>query len=578
MGERHGGWKDERSGRVDGTEDHGAVSGGPLGMLTERFGAAGARRIVQRKVAERRRAQKGAEAKPGAGTSLPEPVRDQMERSLGHDFSDVRVHEGPQAEAMGAVAYTEGRDLHFQPGRYQPHSASGQELLGHELTHVVQQASGRVSAPTQAKGLAVNADEGLEREADELGAKAARGEPTEQARSTSVARPSGGVRQAMHEPGADNGPTKEEPPSDEEHSSEENRSDKTQSAKENAEDSDEERVTDELDAQIDFLLTVFDLDDETRLHKALYELLKNGKETLGTLTSDCGLLEKNEPEAFATLKGTFEKAEKNPTQAKAALTSAREAVASKSKGSDQKAEEEEPEPIAKLEESEVSELYHRAADEIARAKDSAASEQKRLVVILGEQHNTDSGALASQVLLQIVSKLKGASLAMELMPDDAQQLAKNESERLDAKPENVGAKESRNELKQNLLVNEALTKKMPVVGADSKKLEGRKLQESIDKKEAEQGLVSSHGPEAVNLRNDGIVESVAQLDGPVLLVVGATHLSGLENHPGFKSHQLSIFDSSGMGQAKSQQPATIKGNTSHLSPFELRDLARKQKK
>ena len=57
MGERRGGWKDERSGRVDGGEDHGAVSGGPLGMLTERFGAAGARRIVQRKVAERRRAQ-----------------------------------------------------------------------------------------------------------------------------------------------------------------------------------------------------------------------------------------------------------------------------------------------------------------------------------------------------------------------------------------------------------------------------------------------------------------------------------------------------------------------------------------
>jgi hypothetical protein len=48
--------------------------------------------------------------------------------------------------------------------------------LGHELTHVVQQRAGRVTVPAQHKGLPINADPALEQEADEMGAKAARGE------------------------------------------------------------------------------------------------------------------------------------------------------------------------------------------------------------------------------------------------------------------------------------------------------------------------------------------------------------------------------------------------------------------
>jgi hypothetical protein len=50
----------------------------------------------------------------------------------------VRVHEDGGAESIGAVAYTWGHDVHFAPGRYRPETASGQALLGHELTHVVQ--------------------------------------------------------------------------------------------------------------------------------------------------------------------------------------------------------------------------------------------------------------------------------------------------------------------------------------------------------------------------------------------------------------------------------------------------------
>jgi len=113
----------------------------------------------------------------GPGAALSPAVRARMENSFGVDFSAVRVHEGEQAPAMGALAYTRGTHVHFAPGRYEPDTARGQELLGHELAHVVQQSEGRVTATAQPKGLALHDDAGLEREADEWGARAARGEP-----------------------------------------------------------------------------------------------------------------------------------------------------------------------------------------------------------------------------------------------------------------------------------------------------------------------------------------------------------------------------------------------------------------
>jgi hypothetical protein len=78
---------------------------------------------------------------------------------------------------MGALAYTQGNDVHFAPGQYNPESSKGQELIGHELTHVVQQRQGRVK-PTkeQGKGLSVNDNPSLENEADTKGKKAANGQ------------------------------------------------------------------------------------------------------------------------------------------------------------------------------------------------------------------------------------------------------------------------------------------------------------------------------------------------------------------------------------------------------------------
>jgi hypothetical protein len=112
----------------------------------------------------------------GGGAALDTGVQRQMEGSFGADFSSVRVHQdSAQASSVGALAYTQGDDVHFAPGQYAPGSQSGNELIGHELTHVVQQREGRVATP-QAKGAPINDDAGLEAEADTMGAAAARGE------------------------------------------------------------------------------------------------------------------------------------------------------------------------------------------------------------------------------------------------------------------------------------------------------------------------------------------------------------------------------------------------------------------
>ncbi|MFW6063008.1 MAG: DUF4157 domain-containing protein, partial [Chloroflexota bacterium] len=81
----------------------------------------------------------------GNGQRMPTSVRRSMERAFGADFGNVRVHTGSQSDrlnrAISARAFTTGSDIFFRQGAYDPHSRSGQQLLAHELTHVVQQGS-----------------------------------------------------------------------------------------------------------------------------------------------------------------------------------------------------------------------------------------------------------------------------------------------------------------------------------------------------------------------------------------------------------------------------------------------------
>lgn len=106
------------------------------------------------------------------GEPLPPAIRQKMESFYGTSFSDVRVHVGPHASQIGALAFTQGSHIHFAPGQYNPSSPQGQAILGHELAHVVQQRSGRVKNPF-GSGVAVVQDHGLEAEADRMGQRAA---------------------------------------------------------------------------------------------------------------------------------------------------------------------------------------------------------------------------------------------------------------------------------------------------------------------------------------------------------------------------------------------------------------------
>ncbi|MFY9569807.1 MAG: DUF4157 domain-containing protein, partial [Blastocatellia bacterium] len=79
-----------------------------------------------------------------SGGTLDPRVRREMEMSLGHDFSRVRVHTdanaAQSANSIQALAYTVGSDIVFGTGQYAPQTPVGRKLLAHELTHVVQQA------------------------------------------------------------------------------------------------------------------------------------------------------------------------------------------------------------------------------------------------------------------------------------------------------------------------------------------------------------------------------------------------------------------------------------------------------
>jgi hypothetical protein len=111
----------------------------------------------------------------GRGRPLPASVRQKMESAFGHDFSAVRIHRDRSPSALRAPAYARGNHLYFAPGEYEPSSTEGQALLGHELTHVVQQRAGRVATP-QGTGAPVNSDGRHEMEAHASGLKAALGE------------------------------------------------------------------------------------------------------------------------------------------------------------------------------------------------------------------------------------------------------------------------------------------------------------------------------------------------------------------------------------------------------------------
>jgi hypothetical protein len=106
----------------------------------------------------------------GSGQSLDNEAGEKLGGAMGVDFSDVRVHTTPESnqlnQELGARAFTTGQDIFFNEGEYQPQSSAGQELLAHELTHVVQQGTGEVSGASR---MTVNAPgDTYEQQADDV--------------------------------------------------------------------------------------------------------------------------------------------------------------------------------------------------------------------------------------------------------------------------------------------------------------------------------------------------------------------------------------------------------------------------
>lgn len=113
------------------------------------------------------RLTKAIQKRGGGGQALDHTTRARFEKRLGVDLGDVRVYGGEFAEQVTkhhkAEAVTiggTGMILMGGTADRSPVTASGQALLGHELTHVAQSARGMFrSAPGEAAPLATEAHE-----------------------------------------------------------------------------------------------------------------------------------------------------------------------------------------------------------------------------------------------------------------------------------------------------------------------------------------------------------------------------------------------------------------------------------
>jgi len=94
------------------------------------------------------------------GQSLQPELRMKMESAMGADFSGVKVHTDTKSDQLNksiqAKAFTTGKDVFFRQGEYNPGSQGGQELIAHELTHVVQQGGNGIQRQIQPKASQIN--------------------------------------------------------------------------------------------------------------------------------------------------------------------------------------------------------------------------------------------------------------------------------------------------------------------------------------------------------------------------------------------------------------------------------------
>lgn len=121
--------------RVLSEPTHGAIGGAPVKVRPFTTPAGAGRSPMPPSVAA---------VLASAGAPLDAPLRQDMERRFGHDFSRVRIHDddsaGRSARDVSARAYTVGQKIVFAAGRYAPATPAGRRLIAHELSHVLQQS------------------------------------------------------------------------------------------------------------------------------------------------------------------------------------------------------------------------------------------------------------------------------------------------------------------------------------------------------------------------------------------------------------------------------------------------------
>jgi hypothetical protein len=97
-------------------------------------------------------------APPSVGDALETPgeplepaLRSGMEKSFGHDFSNVRIHCDAQTDRavrdLGTEALAVGSDIMLRRDSYAPETPAGRHVLAHELAHVVQHEASPSATP-----------------------------------------------------------------------------------------------------------------------------------------------------------------------------------------------------------------------------------------------------------------------------------------------------------------------------------------------------------------------------------------------------------------------------------------------
>lgn len=186
------------------TVDAGGASSGQVSGVDDPFaahllGGASAGGTIWRKAAGDAEHATADEvfAQGASGSAAPIPFCADMERSFGQDFGGVQAYLGRTDAAAGlrAEAATRGESVVFAS------AAPSRELVAHELTHVVQ---GRVhgGGALQGKDAVSSPSHAAEREADDVGARAARGEAV-----TVSARPEASVSRYEGQQGHEAGGT-----------------------------------------------------------------------------------------------------------------------------------------------------------------------------------------------------------------------------------------------------------------------------------------------------------------------------------------------------------------------------------